>query len=117
MKAAPGWQSGPICILIGPIGIVTLQKRCHILDLIGRIISDILAFTGLSDLSWGVAIIGTPIFVAGLGLEEAGKRLSSSTQIRAIKLLVVSPLIGLGYILMGIAALLIILNMLGLINR
>ena len=43
-----------------------------IANLITAIVSDVMAVVGLSDLSWGVAIVGTGFFVVGLALEELG---------------------------------------------
>jgi hypothetical protein len=82
-----------------------------IANLITAIVSDVMAVVGLSDLSWGVAIVGTGFFVVGLALEELGKYLSTLTKLRAGQIFLVWPCVVIGYAFMGIAALIIILNM------
>ena len=75
-----------------------LTWGAFVFDLIKRLVSDLTAIVGLSDLSWGVAIVGTPIFIAGLGLEELGKYLSRSKATRTAQLLIIWPCTILGYI-------------------
>jgi hypothetical protein len=84
-----------------------------IFDLITRIFYELMVFTGLSDLSWGVAIVGTIQFVIGSGFLWLGQYFSHQIKRRIGRALLAWPCIGLGWVFISSAAFMIFWNMFG----